>query len=123
MGFPADRFAPPTDADARLLRKSASLINAFRSVDPAMPLGYAAAFLAVATNPGQGVTYYADALGMLRPVCSRVLLEIGVKTRTGGPGYELVDRVQNSADMRNVNYYLTAKGRKLLAAVLKQVGS
>ena len=116
-----DRFAQPSEADARLLRKTTSLIDAFRAVDPAMPLGYAAAFLAVASEPGQGVTHYADTLGMLRPVCSRVLLEIGIKTRTGGPGYELVDRVHNDADMRNVNYFLTAKGKKLLASILKHM--
>lgn len=122
MTPPADRFAQPSDHDARQLRKATSLIDAFRAVDPAMPLSYAAAFLAVASNPGHGVTAYAETLGMVKPVASRVLLEIGIKTRTGGPGYELVDRVHNDADMRNVNYFLTAKGKKLMAAILKQIG-
>ena len=114
-----DRFAPPSDDDARTLRRAASLIDAFRTIDPAIPSAYIAAFLAVAAQPGLGVTEYAERLDMIRPVCSRVLLEIGVKTRTGGPGYGLVDRMHSTVDMRAVNYYLTPKGRRLLAQVLK----
>ena len=97
-----------------------SLLDVFRAVDPAMPIGYAAAFLAVATKPGQGVTYYAETLGMIRPVASRVILEIGQKTRGGaiGSGFGLVDSVHNDMDMRNVDYFLTAKGKRLLTKIL-----
>jgi DNA-binding MarR family transcriptional regulator len=48
------------------------------------------------------------------PVASRILLEMGKKTRTGGPGHGLVDSVQASDDLRQWNFYVTPRGQKLL---------
>lgn len=117
-----DRFAEPSEDDAQLISRGLDLVQAFRAVEPAMPTSYMAAFLIVALKPGLGVARYADELGMIRPIASRILLEIGKKTRTGGPGLGLVDSVQSSEDLRYFNYFLTADGRRLLAKVLAILG-
>lgn len=109
-----DRFAKPSATDATHIRRMMKLIEAFRQVEPSMPTSYVAAFLAVAYEPGQGVTKYARDLGVIVPVASRILLEIGKKARMGGPGYGLVDSVQATNDLRAWNYYLTPRGVKLL---------
>ncbi len=109
-----DRFAPPSADDAATLRRLVALIDAFRQIEPSMPTSYIAGFLAVATEPGMGATFYARKLGVIVPVASRILLEMGKKTRTGGPGHELVDSVQATDDLRQWNFYVTPRGRKLL---------
>lgn len=112
-----DRFAPPAAPTAAAIEKARGVLDLFRQEDSAMPTSYATAFLAVAKEPGMGVSHYARELGMLRPVVSRILLEIGVRARTGGVGMGLVDRVHGSEDLREVNYFLTDKGRKLQADI------
>jgi DNA-binding MarR family transcriptional regulator len=114
-----DRFARPTNKEAATIRRAIELISAFREISPGMPTGYVAAFLAVAHEPGHGVTKYAKDLDVIVPVASRTLLEIGKKARTGGPGYGLVDSVQASEDLRAWAYYLTPKGVTLLDRVLE----
>jgi len=103
------------------LRAALEVIEAFRAVDTAMPSGYMAAFLQVAINPGQSVSTYAPELGMVTPVASRVLLEIGKKTRTGGVGMELVDSQQSAQDLRFVQYFVTTKGRALVAKIIRAI--
>jgi hypothetical protein len=109
-----DRFAPPSAEDAATIRRLVDLIDAFRQIEPSMPTSYVAGFLAVAGEPGQGVTHYARTMGVIVPVASRILLEMGKKTRTGGPGHGLVDSVQASDDLRQWNFYVTPRGQKLL---------
>lgn len=119
MSTATDRFAPPGPSEAKTLRKALAFVDVFRQLDMMhMPANYIAAFLAVALDPGKGVTAYAEATGMLRPVTSRILLEIGAKSRNGESGLGLVDSVRGSTDLRAVNYFLTAKGKKLLARAM-----
>lgn len=113
-----DRFAPPDSQSVKHIRRAIALIDAFRQVEPSMPLSYAAAFLAVANEPGHGVTHYAKDLGVITPVASRIMLEIGKKARTGGPGYGLIDSQQSTTDLRAWSFYLTPLGAKLLQRVL-----
>ncbi len=111
---PNDRFEKPSDGDYEAIRRTFQTIKVFQELGSAMPASYMAVFLAVALEPGLGVSAYADKLGMLRPVCSRAMLEMGKKARTGGPGLELLDSQQDSQDLRAVHYFLTHKGRRLL---------
>ncbi|HEY8614175.1 MAG TPA: hypothetical protein VIL69_23180 [Roseomonas sp.] len=117
-------YPPPPDDEARKLGRGIAFIEAFRSVEPSMSANYAVAFMAVALRPGLGVTAYAKQLGLTRPGASRVLGEIGQRTRAikGGAGLGLVDSVPNAEDRRNVEFFLTPKGKRLLGQVLAHIG-
>jgi DNA-binding MarR family transcriptional regulator len=78
------------------------------------PINYATAFLAVAMDPGHGVSHYAKVLGSLQPVASRRLLEIGQKTRNNTPGLGLIESVEDPSDLRRKPYYLTSYGHSLV---------
>ncbi len=117
-----DKFLQPDNTTARTIARLAASITVFRELDPAIPSGYILAFLAVARQPGRGVSDIAQELGMLRPVCSRILLEIGQKARTGGEGLGLVESVASHEDLRAVHYRLTSKGKGLLNKVLNRMG-
>lgn len=113
------KFDVPSDETLGHLRTLYEALNAFRTVDPSIPSSYVAAFLAVAMDPGNGTVHYSKTLGMLQPVASRVLLEIGQKTRTGQPGLGLVAAEYDLHDLRLKRYYLTQKGHVLLRQVEK----
>ncbi len=113
-----DPFPQPDELEASQLRKARALMELFRVLHPGMPASYISAFLSVAEHPGQGVTEHAQRLGMLRPVASRILLEIGKKARTGEPGFDLVASQQSWADLRAVHYMLTPRGTRLKRRVL-----
>lgn len=114
MSEAADRrFAPPGDEEAATLDLGIDLINCFREVDPKMPSSYMAMFMAVAREPGMGPTHYAQRIGTIQPIASRILLEIGIKARERQQPLGLVDRTSGSEDLRSQAYYLTTKGRLL----------
>lgn len=119
--MPTDpRFEPPEGKDAVTIEKLSRVIDHFRLVDSKMPTSYVAAFLAVTMKPGNGPTEYARMCGTIQPIISRILLEIGPKARRGeGLGLGLVDRVVHETSLRNQRYFLTAKGKHLLASVLR----
>lgn len=106
------RFAAPDEEDAARLETGLEIVNAFREIDPKMPSSYMAMFLAVAKEPGRGPTHYAETLGTIQPMASRILLEIGIKARERAEPLGLVDRAQGE-DLRSQAYFLTPKGRIL----------
>ncbi len=107
----------PPDESVRLL-KLAFVIDQFREVDSAFPVSYIAALLAVAREPGLTGSEYAARLGLDQPVMSRILLEIGQKSRHGGPGRGWVLGVHDEIDLRRKNIYLTPVGRALVDVIL-----
>ena len=113
----SDKFAPPSEDIVGHLRAATELLRAFRAIEPTMPTSYAAAFLAVALDPGKGTVHYAKVLGVVQPVASRHLLEIGQKTRTNEPGLGLVASEYDKVDLRLKRYFLTAKGNALLSQI------
>jgi len=116
-----DRYGRPDEETTGHLRAGLDFLNAFRSVEPNMPLSYALGFMHVALDPGYGTVHYARAMAMHQPVTSRILLEIGQKTRTGGPGLGLVDSVYDTVDLRLKRYFLTPKGKLLVQAIVKEM--
>ena len=119
MSAVRDRYASPSDDDQRRLTRLIAIFQIMRDINPTLPVSYAQAFLAVALSPGQGPAHYAKALGVVQPVASRTLLEIGKKARTGGPGLGLVDSQQDPVDLRTLHYYLTPKGRSLFEHIMQ----
>lgn len=95
-------------------------MRAFRAIDPDLTLSYAEAFLAVAEKPGHGPTEYAKSLGSVQPVVSRLLHELGSrsrrKERTEGLG--LVEWNIHPESLRNKQYFLTPKGESLKEKVV-----
>jgi len=115
----AHRLHELSDEDRKDLRKVKRVIEIFRNLDQRMPSSYMDAFLAVATDPGKGPTAYAKDLNMVQPIAARVLLEIGPKARSRDEPLALVDR-QNAPDsLRDLQYFLTPKGRKVMNDMLK----
>ena len=112
-----------TEEDLRKLKTVWRTIEAFRSIDPKMPSSYMAAFISVAMEPGLGPTEYARRLGTHQAIASRVLLEIGPKSRLKDSGYGLVQVGISNADMRAHSYELTTKGRVLLQRLLDLQGN
>lgn len=113
------KFHELNDDDARALRKLKRAIESFRALDPRMPTSYVDAFLSVCLEPGKGPTDYAQDMGTIQPIASRVLLEIGGKARLREESLELVDRQVSDASLRNQEYFLTPKGRQLMNQLLK----
>lgn len=115
------RFAKPTAADKRAIERADRFMEAFAKIDHTMPSSYIRMFLKVATEPGKGITDYANDLGIYQAVSSRLLLEIGAKSRAGGPGLGLVEALPHPTDMRAKNYFLTESGYALLEEVLESL--
>lgn len=117
------RFDPPNDEEIRKIERLERVIDAFRDIDPAMPSSYIRAFLAVAKAPGFGSSVYAREIGAVQAVASRILLELGQKTRSGGMGYGLLDSDNDPIDFRLKRTFLTPLGRSLWRKVLQAMGN
>lgn len=122
MGQVTDRFAELPEDEVNRLEALTRAIEVFREVDSAFPASYMAAFLMVAIKPGLGTSEYARRLGMLQPVASRILLEIGQKARTGEPGLGWIDGVSDLQDMRTKRMFVTPKGRAVLRKLNTALG-
>ncbi len=107
----------PPDESVRLI-KLAFVIDQFRELDPAFPVSYIAALLAVAREPGLTGTEYAARLGQEQAPMSRMLLELGQKSRHGGPGRGWLYSVPDPVDLRRKHIYLTPAGRALVDEIL-----
>jgi DNA-binding MarR family transcriptional regulator len=117
-----DRFAKPAKdeiaASTRLLRA----MEIFREQDTAFPMSYAVAFLMVGLRPGEPVSFYAKKMGLEQAVTSRLMLEIGQKSRHGGEGLDWVDSVPDRADLRVRMMFLTPKGKDLWRRIQDVLG-
>ncbi len=78
-------------------------------------------FLLVAVDEGNGVSYYARALGVHRWRMSRYLRDIGSRNRSGGPGLGLVTVEQDPTNPRWSKVVLTDKGRTVAEDVFRQM--
>jgi DNA-binding MarR family transcriptional regulator len=117
----ADRFVELNEEDEIAVERLRRAVDVFREIDTALPASYLAAFLLVAARPGGSTTEYAAEMGQAQAVTSRILLEIGKKSRTGNPGHELVDSDAHPDDLRRRRVFLTPKGRRLLRKVVDAV--
>ena len=107
-----------TESD-KALRCAIGVVQAFRQIDSSMPASYAHCLLVVATRPDCTVSEVAETLGVQRPTVSRILLELGRRSRPGGPGYGLVEAHSGESDLRKRNHRLTPEGHKLIARIVK----
>jgi hypothetical protein len=109
-----------SDDERKVLRKVRRLIALFRAIEPRIPSSYMDAFLAVSLKPGEGPTEYARDLGILQPLASRLLLEIGAtKSRNQGEPLGLVDFQMSPNNMSKKEFFLTGKGRHLMNQIVE----
>lgn len=118
----SDKYAELPSDEALQVERLARVIDIFREFDTAFPSSYIAAFLLVALKPGKGGTDYARELGLAQAVTSRLLLEIGPKTRNGDEGLGLVDSSPDGKDLRIRRLFLTPKGKALLRRIMVAMG-
>lgn len=114
-----NKFHELDDDQRKLFRRLKRTIEAFRSLYPNMPTSYVDAFLSVVLEPGKGPSDYAEDMGTIQPIASRVLLEIGTKARLRDEGLHLVDRQLSDTSLRNHELFLTPKGRQLMKQIEK----
>jgi DNA-binding MarR family transcriptional regulator len=108
-----------TPREIAIAQRQFAIMNVFSTIGPPLSLHYVRAFLAVAAMPGLGTSEYARLLELDQAVTSRILLEIGKKTRKGDPGRDLVEAENDEVDLRKKHYYLTHKGREVFDRIME----
>ncbi|SDR31636.1 hypothetical protein SAMN05519103_01954 [Rhizobiales bacterium GAS113] len=122
MNIHSDRFKGLDEDDLRVFRRLDNVLAQLQSKG-INTLNHARAFLNVAMEPGQGPTHYGTKLGAIQPVVSRLLLELGIRARSGEKGLGLIDRDEAPDDLRGKRYHMTPEGRvftKAIAGILEK---
>lgn len=100
--------------DRKHLDKVSGLFQAFRALDPTMPLQLAYTFILCATYEGESVGEIARRAGFAVSTTSRHILDLGEFDRMKKPGYKLVETRIDPMELRRKTIHLTPKGRALL---------
>lgn len=108
---------PAKDRRNDRLVKLARIMGLFRTISPTMPIQIAQTFLLVARNEGAGLKELAEMADAKLPTMSRHLLDLGERNRNMQPGFGLVERVPNPMELRSNQYFLSPKGKNLIAAI------
>jgi DNA-binding MarR family transcriptional regulator len=88
-----------------------------------VPLRLVTAFLAVASNEGQGLNEYARQLGIDRSVMSRFIHDLADRARTGDPGLGLISIDEGRRPNRQQEIFLTKKGQAVARTMLRSLPS
>lgn len=104
--------------DRRHLDKVSGLFQAFRTLDPTMPLQLAYTFILCAIYEGESIGDIARRAGFATSTTSRHILDLGEFDRQKRPGYMLVETVINPMELRRKTVRLTPKGKNLLNQIL-----
>lgn len=104
--------------DRKHLDKVTGLFQAFRSLDPTMPLQIAYTFVLCATYEGEGIGDIARRAGFALSTTSRHILDLGEYDRLKRPGYQLVETKIDPMELRRKTVHLTPKGRNLLNQII-----
>lgn len=90
-------------------------------INESMPVRQAMALLSVALHEADGGEADMRDVGkdIQAPsaVVSRDLLGLGKRTRTGKPGFDLIESFEDYTDLRRKPYRLTAAGKKLIKQI------
>jgi DNA-binding MarR family transcriptional regulator len=112
-----------TKDEQTALHKCLLFMEAFRVIEPIMPMQQAYAFLLVALEEGRGVQEYAERIGVTQPVMTRILLALGPRGQKGAAGRQLVRQATNPEDLRKRQTFLTAKGAALKREIVRLMRS
>jgi DNA-binding MarR family transcriptional regulator len=112
-----------TKDEQTALHKCLLFMEAFRVIEPIMPMQQAYAFLLVALEEGRGVQEYAERIGVTQPVMTRILLALGPRGQKGAAGRQLVQQATDAEDLRKRQTFLTDKGKALKREILRLMRS
>lgn len=98
------------EAVATLVR----VLEAFRTLDPDLPIQYALSFLTVAQNEGMSVGELAERLGIAQSSASRNIAALSRWHSLGKAGLDLVQAVEDPQERRRKVVTLTDRGRAFL---------
>jgi DNA-binding MarR family transcriptional regulator len=115
-----------TRADKRIIQSLLSALEPLSNIrDPRGPvtLRLATAFLAVASNEGQGLNEYARRLGIDRSVMSRYIHNLADRARNGDPGLGLISIDEGRRPNRQQEIFLTKKGHAVARAMQRSLRS
>jgi DNA-binding MarR family transcriptional regulator len=104
--------------DARQAAKALRLaLEPFVDLNPNIPASYIISFLTVAEKEGRPVSGYATEVGLLKPVMTRHLLDLGERDRHGGEGMNVIEQRRDRQDLRIIRSFISEKGATLLSKV------
>lgn len=90
------------------------VLEAFRTLDPDLPIQYALSFMTIAQNEGISIGELADRLGIAQSSASRNVAALSRWHSFGKAGLDLVSAQEDPRERRRKVVALTDKGRAFL---------
>lgn len=90
------------------------LLEAFRRLDPDLPIQYALSFLTIAQNEGLSMRELSERLEIAQSSASRNVAALSRWHSFGKPGHDLVEAAEDPRERRRKVITLTPKGRQLI---------
>lgn len=89
----------------------ARVLEAFRTLDPDLPIQYALSFITIAQNEGMSIGELAERLGIAQSSASRNVAALSRWHSFGKAGFDLVQAQEDPRERRRKVVTLTEKGR------------
>lgn len=93
------------------------VLEAFRTLDPDLPIQYALSFMTIAQNEGISIGELAERLGIAQSSASRNVAALSRWHSFGKAGLDLVSAQEDPRERRRKVVALTDKGRAFLDAL------
>jgi DNA-binding MarR family transcriptional regulator len=111
--FEGGRPAAPPGRNAEIA-VAIRLLEAFRRLDPDLPIQYALSFLTIAENEGLSMRDLSERLGIAQSSASRNVAALSEWHSFGKPGHDLVEAREDPRERRRKIITLTRKGEALI---------
>ncbi len=103
------------EAGSETIGRVIRALEAFRRLDPDMPIQYALSFLTIARNEGMSMGDLAQKLGIAQSSASRNIAALSRWHSFNKPGHDLVEAHEDPRERRRKLVRLTARGHALIA--------
>jgi len=100
----------------------ARVLEAFRTLDPDLPIQYALSFITIAQNEGMSIGELAERLGIAQSSASRNVAALSRWHSFGKAGFDLVQAQEDPRERRRKVVTLTDKGRGFIESLRSIVG-
>lgn len=100
----------------------ARVLEAFRTLDPDLPIQYALSFITIAQNEGMSIGELAERLGIAQSSASRNVAALSRWHSFGKAGFDLVQAQEDPRERRRKVVTLTDKGRGFIDSLRSIVG-